>query len=301
MSKHCTTSDSFKFFPCAFACSLISPDSQSFSSDLSANCEVFAQPSLCYSAFPICVDESRTNMYEQHMFQMKADELISKLKQQAGEVDLRTATAELYRRVRNEVSLRRICREDCEILENELCRVEYAIAKKHPVIGRIERFRFGMKFVTTRVIIISGQTLNLEECINLPNKNEKHAEYCLPLGIDRSQNVQEGNRFVFIVGCVSTCTVSDDTCYTDKGESYRGTQDVSANGSRCLMWSVQLQISISEHPELAGGHAYCRNPGSIELAPFCYVDGNRRELCDIPQCCEYSSLVGSNNDEKRSF
>ncbi|KAL1456791.1 hypothetical protein WDU94_001492, partial [Cyamophila willieti] len=31
---------------------------------------------------------------------------------------------------------RRICRQDCELLEDELCKIEYAIAKRHPLIGQ---------------------------------------------------------------------------------------------------------------------------------------------------------------------
>lgn len=36
---------------------------------------------------------------------------------------------------RSTVPLRRICKKDCEILENELCQKEYSIAKRHPHIG----------------------------------------------------------------------------------------------------------------------------------------------------------------------
>lgn len=65
-----------------------------------------------------------------------------------------------FRISRSDIPLRRVCREDCEILENELCQKEYAIAKRHPEIG---------------------QQLTLEECINLPLE----APDCLEIGIER--------------------------------------------------------------------------------------------------------------------
>lgn len=58
---------------------------------------------------------------------------------------------------RNTENLRRICRDECELLENELCQMEYAIAKRHPTIG---------------------QKLPLEECEFLPEESD-----CMPLGI----------------------------------------------------------------------------------------------------------------------
>lgn len=54
-------------------------------------------------------------------------------------------------------NLRRICRSDCELLENEICQKEYAIAKRHPTIGQI---------------------LPLEDCSEVPDDDD-----CLKMGI----------------------------------------------------------------------------------------------------------------------
>jgi receptor tyrosine kinase-like orphan receptor 1 len=42
-----------------------------------------------------------------------------------------------YPPTKHSENLRRICRSDCELLENEICQKEYAIAKRHPSIGQI--------------------------------------------------------------------------------------------------------------------------------------------------------------------
>jgi len=55
-------------------------------------------------------------------------------------------------------NLRRICKTDCELLENEICQKEYAIAKRHPVIGQI---------------------LPIEDCRGLEDDDD-----CLQMGID---------------------------------------------------------------------------------------------------------------------
>lgn len=63
-----------------------------------------------------------------------------------------------YPPTRDSENLRRICRNECELLENELCQKEYAIAKRHPTIG---------------------QKLPLEDCTDLPAA----ATDCSTLGI----------------------------------------------------------------------------------------------------------------------
>jgi receptor tyrosine kinase-like orphan receptor 1 len=61
----------------------------------------------------------------------------------------------------------------------------------------------------------------------------------------------------------------------------------SITGRPCLRWINQFNLQISDHPELAGRHSFCRNPGSTEPQPWCYVDLNNRsqkEICNIPKC-----------------
>lgn len=62
-----------------------------------------------------------------------------------------------YPPTRSSENVRRICRNECELLENELCQKEYAIAKRHPTIG---------------------QKLPLEDCYDLPDDDD-----CSKMGI----------------------------------------------------------------------------------------------------------------------
>lgn len=129
----------------------------------------------------------------------------------------------------NFVSPRRICREECELLEHDLCRQEYALAKRHHLIG---------------------QQLPIPECSELPPLGSDTARTCISLDLpELSSNVKQ------------------DTCYVDTGEGYRGTVQETANGEPCRPWSHQMAFKSSEYSELMGGHNYCRNPGkSIRLS-----------------------------------
>ncbi|KAF5286190.1 hypothetical protein FQA39_LY16360 [Lamprigera yunnana] len=195
------------------------------SNEISSGCSKFAIPSLCFSAFPLCMDPKHVGNYQKDF-----------AKRYSVEND-----KNLFKNLRNKLSmsLQRICKEDCELLEKGLCRREYAIAKRHPIIS---------------------QPLELDECEYLP----EDSMHCLSLGVERTQNVNE-----------------DDVCYWDYGESYRGIQDISITGLKCLRWP-------HEFPELLG-HSYCRNPGQVEAEPFCFVEQMTKEVCGVPKC---SNVVG---------
>jgi len=182
-------------------------------SDIAPRCSQFAVPSLCYSAFPLCPD---------HV--------------QNPEEDM------------NFISPRRLCREECELLEHDLCRQEYALAKRHPLIG---------------------QQLPIPECAELPPLGSKESVTCISLGLPEIASM-----------------VEDHSCYVGTGEAYRGTIKETAGSEPCRPWSHQMAFKSSEFSELMGGHNYCRNPGGTEPQPWCFSDSEhfRKEPCKVPKC-----------------
>lgn len=198
------------------------------SNDISSECEKYVHPSMCYSAFPICVDPKPVNRFQKEHV-MKDPEYLNH---------------EKFSTMRNTLTkyLRRVCKEDCLMLETEICLKEYAIAKRHPIIGQIPQ---------------------LEECEILPEEIDE--SHCLSLGVEL-QNVDK-----------------EHTCFWDQGNMYRGVQDFTVSGKKCLRWSHQFHISLGDNPELTG-HNYCRNPDNLEQEPFCYVDANEREVCGVSKC-----------------
>lgn len=140
---------------------------------------------------------------------------------------------------------RKVCRDECELLESNICRMEYAIAKKHHLIGQADI---------------------LPDCDDLPSIGSPEGERCIRLGIPNTVQVSH-----------------DHSCYNEKGENYRGIAARTISGSECLHWSQQIFLASTDYPELIG-HNYCRNPGNKESQPWCFVSDFRKELCDIPKC-----------------
>ncbi|ALC39199.1 Ror, partial [Drosophila busckii] len=146
------------------------------SKDMNSNCRKYALPSLCFSALPVCRTPERTNLLyfanvamisnQFNVNSTRKKRVVSKnskntnlfLKKKSVFYDdvFSTDISSKYPPTRESENLRRICREECELLENELCQNEYAIAKRHPVIGAV----------------------GVEDCQNIPQHKD-----CSTLGI----------------------------------------------------------------------------------------------------------------------
>ncbi|CAN9499861.1 unnamed protein product [Ophioblennius macclurei] len=84
----------------------------------------------------------------------------------------------------------------------------------------------------------------------------------------------------------------EENCQSGDGSSYRGHEDKSSRGRRCLNWN-RFRHHLSWESEGLGNHNYCRNPDESAM-PWCYVRRNRkyvRELCNIPKCSIPSKTV----------
>ncbi|KAK0183194.1 hypothetical protein PV327_001259 [Microctonus hyperodae] len=261
------------------------------STELSANCKIYAKPSVCYSAFPICRHsqinvKTKNSDYSKQLFNsLNSNSQTDPLDDENEGSDELAVPRRKSRKKRSEISryssrntekngkmishsygepqsvnakktwlnrkLRRICREDCELLEHELCRREYAIARRHPLLG---------------------QEPLLTECSALPLSGSNEATDCLSVGISTVEDVRE-----------------DDYCYKGNGEDYRGKVNHSITGRPCVKWFHRFNLQISDKDGLGGGHSYCRNPGGQEPQPWCFVDANNKmpkEPCAIPKCVD---------------
>ncbi|XP_064607266.1 inactive tyrosine-protein kinase transmembrane receptor ROR1-like isoform X2 [Liolophura sinensis] len=166
---------------------------------------------------------------------------------------------------------RKICKEECEFLENKICREDYIRAREYPLIVN---------------------QLVLPNCAELPEPGTVAAQNCIRLGIP---GVPRGG-YSGSSGGGARYSPGQDTggkqmknCYNGTGEHYKGTVNRTKSGYLCQPWTKNLPAELFKQSaayRALVGHNYCRNPGNVEEGPWCFTTNKdvQKELCNIPVC-----------------
>ena len=86
-------------------------------------------------------------------------------------------------------------------------------------------------------------------------------------------------------------------CYTGTGKDFHANVSVTEKGLVCQAWNSTKPhfhiLSPEDHPEIGGGHNFCRNPGGQKIKPWCFTTDADTEFdfCNIPRCGELQELL----------
>ncbi|XP_048874943.1 phosphoinositide-3-kinase-interacting protein 1-like isoform X2 [Brienomyrus brachyistius] len=98
-------------------------------------------------------------------------------------------------------------------------------------------------------------------------------------------------RFVLLCVAFASVTKGNQDCIRSNGADYRGEQQITLTGEKCLNWAHATRnyaatAGLDRHAGI-GDHNFCRNPDS-SMTPWCYVIGQdslvQRQACVIEVC-----------------
>ncbi|CAJ0581577.1 unnamed protein product, partial [Mesorhabditis spiculigera] len=152
-------------------------------------------------------------------------------------------------------NVQRICRSDCDRIQNDVCPNEYAMAAQHELVG-------------------DGPKALLPSCVAIPH----HAPNCIQV-IDTPKQTSFSP---------DAAARPPHWCYNDNGKTYEGTVSSTEDGHQCMPWSEapsNREFNTRAFPELRTARNHCRNPGGKRTRPWCFSRPKGLEAyCDVPQC-----------------
>ncbi|CAP37288.2 Protein CBR-CAM-1 [Caenorhabditis briggsae] len=156
-----------------------------------------------------------------------------------------------------------ICKHDCDVIQNDECPTELALAAQHELVGDTPKALFPLcsRLSTTSNCIPVVTTAMMQ---NIPS---------LSPTLSNPSEKPRGHLTHW--------------CYVNSGTQYEGSVGQSSSGKQCAPWldSTSRDFNVHRFPELNGAKNYCRNPGGKKSKPWCYTRPmGQEEYCDVPQC-----------------
>ena len=106
-------------------------------------------------------------------------------------------------------SHRQLCRDECQLLETEICRKEYAVANKHPILKEFT-----------------------PDCHELPSVASAEHRKCIRLGLRPPARAEKLTR---------------EECYEGNGQGYAGMQKMTESGEECRKWDGVHHTDLAHH------------------------------------------------------